>query len=197
MMTGERWKSEFLRYLKAGRPAETAARHGAGLPLAMVHAAREADPEFAAEWDAVIEEEEMGDGIVATRTVSPSALESLLWAQCSDEEAAAYFGISVDDLMARIAINHRLKRVYDTARDGGKAALRKAQFDVAMNGDKTMLTWLGKNALDQSDRVENVMTVKHEVDNVELAKRMLLTLAMAGETLPPIDVEMIEDNSGD
>ena len=36
----------------------------------------------------------------------------------------------------------------------GKELLRQKQFSVAMVGDKTMLVWLGKNYLSQSDRQE-------------------------------------------
>jgi len=32
-----------------------------------------------------------------------------------------------------------------------KQALRKKQIDLALSGDKTMLIWLGKNILGQSD----------------------------------------------
>ncbi len=34
----------------------------------------------------------------------------------------------------------------------GRATLRKKQFDMAMGGDRSMLQWLGKNYLGQSDR---------------------------------------------
>jgi hypothetical protein len=36
--------------------------------------------------------------------------------------------------------------------------LKKKQFDQAMEGDRGMLIWLGKNRLDQSDKKE----VKHD-----------------------------------
>jgi len=41
---------------------------------------------------------------------------------------------------------------YSTIKRGeGKELLRAKQFQIAMEGDKTMLVWLGKQYLDQSD----------------------------------------------
>lgn len=37
----------------------------------------------------------------------------------------------------------------------GKELLRKKQMETALSGDKTLLVWLGKQYLDQKDKVEN------------------------------------------
>lgn len=34
----------------------------------------------------------------------------------------------------------------------GRMSLRRKQFELAMDGDKSMLVWLGKNYLDQTDQ---------------------------------------------
>lgn len=36
----------------------------------------------------------------------------------------------------------------------GRELLRKKQFDIALDGDKTMLVWLGKQYLGQTDKSE-------------------------------------------
>lgn len=36
----------------------------------------------------------------------------------------------------------------------GKQSIRRKQFDMAINGDRTMLVWLGKQYLGQADKVE-------------------------------------------
>lgn len=48
----------------------------------------------------------------------------------------------------------------------GDSLLREKQFEVAMNGDKTMLVWLGKQRLNQTEK----QTIQHNLDNVELSK---------------------------
>lgn len=151
----ERWKKDFIMGLKAGKPAEACARLYAGMSLARVHELRELDPDFAGAWDAVSEPDEVIDGAVIRRALTPGALEAILWAQCSDEMAAAYFGLRTEEFTVRVSDDAALKEVYETARTGGRAALQKAQFEAAMSGDRTMLTWLGKQHLGQADKVEH------------------------------------------
>jgi hypothetical protein len=186
----ERWKDEFLNMLKAGKQPEYAARASAGLPLHKVHEARESDPEFAQKWDALFEDEDYGDGFTATRILSPAALEALLWSQCTDDEAAAYFGLSTEQLMARIKSNKKLETVYRTARLGGVAALKRAQFELGLTGNAPILTHLGKNYAGQADKVEVNQKVEHVVDTKDLARKLMFIMAQAGEdALPAIDAE--------
>ena len=44
--------------------------------------------------------------------------------------------------------------------DSEKLALRKKQFDVAMQGNVQMLIWLGKQYLEQSDTQDQLQNVK-------------------------------------
>ena len=49
----------------------------------------------------------------------------------------------------------------------GKASIRRMQYKAAKAGDKTMLVWLGKQWLGQTDRVEqNVTQVPYIVDDI-------------------------------
>lgn len=83
-------------------------------------------------------------------------LEKLCNIQCTAEEAAAWFGVSPD------TIDRRLKEEYGIGfaeyfkqnRDIGKISLRRKQFQAAMSGNTSMLIWLGKNQLGQSDKQE-------------------------------------------
>jgi len=44
--------------------------------------------------------------------------------------------------------------------DSEKLALRKKQFDVAMQGNVQMLIWLGKQYLEQSDTQDQLQNVR-------------------------------------
>jgi hypothetical protein len=70
--------------------------------------------------------------------------------QCTQEEIAGVLNISVrtlqrDDEFCRIYKNGMLK---------GKMSLRRMQWASAQSGNNTMLVWLGKQYLGQSDKVE-------------------------------------------
>ncbi len=74
--------------------------------------------------------------------------------QCTKEECANLFGMSVDTLTLRIQ---------ETTGDGftafnkihaakGKRSLRRAQFRLALRGNAALLIWLGKQWLGQEDK---------------------------------------------
>ena len=66
---------------------------------------------------------------------------------------------------------------YNAGLDECRASLRRKQFELAIKGSVTMLIWLGKNLLDQSDK--NVLTGKGggplfaPVDREELIGKLL------------------------
>ena len=82
---------------------------------------------------------------------------------CTGEEQAAILEISYDTLNR--ACKRDKKMIFaDYFRQksaGGKMSLRRRQYSEAMEGNTTMLVWLGKNWLDQTDKQE----VKQEVVN--------------------------------
>lgn len=77
-------------------------------------------------------------------------LEHLISIGCTDEELCAWFGCS-----AR-ALNYckgypEYKDIFLRAREKAKMSLRRAQWQLAMKGNPTMLIWLGKLMLGQKD----------------------------------------------
>lgn len=64
---------------------------------------------------------------------------------CKDNEIADWFGIHSNTL------RYQFKTELLKGRESLKQTLRKAQIDVALGGNATMLIWLGKNILAQSD----------------------------------------------
>jgi hypothetical protein len=88
------------------------------------------------------------EGVVVGRdkkVVPPKDVERLAQMGCKDSEIAEWFGIdentlrynfSVELLKGKLALNQ---------------SLRQAQIRLALSGNATMLIWLGKNILGQSE----------------------------------------------
>ena len=74
--------------------------------------------------------------------------------QCTGQEVADVLDVSYDTL------ERRVKEVYQISfadyikkhSANGKMSLRRKQHEVAMNGNTTMLVWLGKQYLGQTDK---------------------------------------------
>lgn len=110
------------------------------------------------------------------RQLSPATLEALKWAQCSDEEVAAFFGMDVDEFYEQLKKNPALEKMHRLAPISGKAALKRAQFINAMDGSEKMQQFLGQQHLGQSTKVEHAFTIEDLRKNnqaiaAELAKR--------------------------
>lgn len=67
---------------------------------------------------------------------------------CTGEEIATYLGCS------RTTIFARFSDCLEKGHTDQRVSLRRKQFELAMQGDKTMLVWLGKQYLGQADRRE-------------------------------------------
>ena len=71
---------------------------------------------------------------------------------CNDREIAAVVGVSEDTLHRRFA------EEIGKARERGKTSLRRVMWRTAMKGNVTMLIWLGKQYLGQTDRASTELT---------------------------------------
>jgi hypothetical protein len=81
--------------------------------------------------------------------VDAKLVENLAGIGCPNSEIASIVGVSVDTLARRFAED------IDKGRNGGKTRLRKKQIELALAGNVTMLIWLGKQLLGQSDQISN------------------------------------------
>ncbi len=77
-------------------------------------------------------------------------IEKMSIMQCTQVEISEFIGISVPTLLK----NKNFVKTYKKGIEGGKASLRRLQWKGAMDGNSTMLIWLGKQYLDQSDKKE-------------------------------------------
>ena len=77
--------------------------------------------------------------------------------QCTAEECAALFDCCADTLDARLKEEgyQGFSEFYKIHSQNGKSSLRRLQWKSAQDGNVSMQIWLGKQMLNQRDKVEN------------------------------------------
>lgn len=87
-------------------------------------------------------------------TIRKEVFESLCGIQCTRAEILAVLNVSKDTLLrwCKATYGTDFETIWSEKREGGKASLRRAQWQKAIDGDSTMLIWLGKQLLDQADK---------------------------------------------
>ena len=72
---------------------------------------------------------------------------------CTLTEIAGFFDCSEDTIERRVKETHDINfaEYFRQKSSGGKISLRRKQYATAMAGDKTMLIWLGRNWLKQTE----------------------------------------------
>ena len=83
------------------------------------------------------------------KVIPPAEVFKLAQIGCKDIEIANWLGIAEDTLRNNFAVE-LLK-----GREALKQSLRRAQISLALSGNATMLIFLGKNYLGQSDQPLN------------------------------------------
>lgn len=83
-------------------------------------------------------------------------LVEMIRIQCTRNEICGILNMSEDTLNRRIKERgeENFAALYKKHSGEGKASLRRLQWQAAEAGNPTMLVWLGKNVLDQRDKVE-------------------------------------------
>src|ERR1700677_1085589 len=114
-------------------------------------------------------------------------LEKLCAIQCSDEEIAGFFKVSV-----RTIQNRRAQRKFgDVMRQGaakGSISIRRAQMRLVEAGNVPMIIFLGKNRLGQKDNIAGVRLSLPPMETAQDVARAAeeATQAMGrGEISPP------------
>ena len=79
-----------------------------------------------------------------------AALQAYAACQCTQAEVAAKFGVSPSTIEARLR-KPAWRNAWERGRALGLFSLRAKQFRMAMDGNPTMLVWLGKQLLGQRD----------------------------------------------
>lgn len=99
--------------------------------------------------------------------------------QCTQQEIADTLDISVDTLQR----DERAMELYRRGMNHGRISVRRAQYRAMLQGNQTMLVWLGKQYLGQKDSHEltgaggaPLIPVIH--DDLELARRAAYMLTL-------------------
>lgn len=101
---------------------------------------------------------------------NPKLVGKLARMHCTLSEISAITGIHRDNLSG----NKAFMQVYRKNIALGKKSLRRKQWEKADEGNPTMLIWLGKQYLGQSDQVEQQVT--HSIAPEKMRESILSAL---------------------
>lgn len=125
------------------------------------------------------------------KEIDKEQFEKLCGLQCSIIEVCDYFDVTDKTLNSwcKRTYDKTYSEVFEEKRSSGKISLRRAQYQLALKGNATMLIWLGRNWLGQTD--------KDKSDGMdEVLKRLDAMIAALGVTAEtPIEVVKNEDES--
>ena len=104
------------------------------------------------------------------KLISKSQFESLCAIQCTKEEICDVLQVTdkTIDKWCKEEYNKSFSEVFRIKRSLGKTSLRRNQWKLAEKGNTTMLIWLGKQLLKQS---ENPIQDQIKLQELELKQR--------------------------
>jgi hypothetical protein len=82
------------------------------------------------------------------------SLESLCRLNCTLDEIAAYFNVSVKTVERRYKEEDDFAAAVDRGKAHGRLSLRRKQLELVDKGNASMAIWLGKQLLNQTDKQE-------------------------------------------
>lgn len=83
---------------------------------------------------------------------------------CTLAEIADFFDCSEDTIERRVLEDKKINfaEYYKKKTSGGKRALRRVQLEKALNGNTTMMIWMGKQLLGQTEKQETYLSNNKE-----------------------------------
>ena len=101
--------------------------------------------------------------------IDKDQFEKLCQIQCTREEIYSFFDVSKETLLrwCKNTYGTDFETAFKNHNQKGKISLRRAQMQKAVSGrmDTTMLIWLGKQYLGQTDKVETENVEKVQIIN--------------------------------
>lgn len=99
------------------------------------------------------------------KEINQREFEKLCGLQCTKEEICSFFDVTDKtlDKWCKRTYKASFSVVFSQKRGKGKISLRRAQWKLAEN-NATMAIWLGKQYLNQTDKIETNNT--HEIEDL-------------------------------
>lgn len=94
-----------------------------------------------------------------TKIIDWDEVDDLLVKGCNGSQISSYIGVCSDTLYDRCLLEKGVlfSTYSQKKREKGDSLLHKAQFELAMKEDRTMLVWLGKQRLGQKENPGQVI----------------------------------------
>ena len=89
------------------------------------------------------------------KEIDKEQFEKLCGLQCTKEEVCYFFDLTDKTLerWCKETYHKGFSEVFREKREVGKISLRRAQYETALKGNASLLIWLGKQYLGQSENV--------------------------------------------
>lgn len=105
-----------------------------------------------------------GKGHPPIKSIDWDTAEKLAAIFCTATEICSVIGVSEDTMLRRCKSKFKMTFAewISQKRDRGKMSLRRKQYEMAAGGNPTMLIWLGKQYLNQTDKneIDQTTTIK-------------------------------------
>jgi hypothetical protein len=100
------------------------------------------------------------------KVIDWSQAEKLASLHCTGEEIASFLEVDYDTLNSAIKreFDCNFSEWYKKNSAKGKISLRRKQFEQALSGNTSLLIWLGKQWLGQTDKIENDSGTQINID---------------------------------
>ena len=129
------------------------------------------------------------------KVINQKQFESLCAIQCTEEEICNVLDVSEKTLISwcNEVYGESFSKVFRQKRDLGKTSLRRNQWKQAEKGNTTMLIWLGKQILKQS---ESPIQDEIKLKELELKEKLLMKQLEEGSNESDL-AQAIRDVFGD
>lgn len=92
----------------------------------------------------------------AQNKIIKSEFEQMIEHQATEKEIANYYNISIDSVKrwCQSTYNQTFQETYNIYKNKGFISLRRKAFEMALNGNTTMMIFLCKNYLNMTDQIK-------------------------------------------